>query len=117
MEDKPDQELRTKHGRLIARILGKTNEVMQFDSVRFTIKSSTKSQAAKLANEHDTLLAELQRAVQAEKTAIMIKIRTLETEHFKCHNNLPSQKNQTYQEMTHQYSLAQRLLATWKIQF
>ncbi len=65
----------TKHGK------GSYDKVIKFDMLRLSIKESSKSST--LVKEHDTLLAELQRAVQAEKIDIMKQIKTIEMQHFK----------------------------------
>ena len=112
----PDNVLTTKHGRLLERLLGKSEKLKEFDRIRCRIKTLSKNQAAALKSKHDTLLAEFQTAVQSEKTAILSQIKNLEMSHLEAHNVLPSEKNTTHQQLMHRYSLAQRLLTTWNIQ-
>ena len=66
-EHTPQTQLKTKHGRIITRLLG---TVIEYDTLRHSLFKKT-------------LLAQLQRDIQIEKTNLLSRI------YFNTHHSLP----------------------------
>ena len=117
VEDDSSVKLMTRHGRAIAKLLGTTEKVTVFDNLRFRLKSSIHKPSAEMRQMHESLLAELQAQIQLEKSELIGKIKRMEASHIYTHNCLPTDKSLSYKQLLNRYSLAQKLLATWKISF
>ena len=55
-----EAQLKTKHGRTIARLLGTTQTVVEFDMLRHSLKMSSKKPTTSQKKKHEKLLAQLQ---------------------------------------------------------
>ncbi len=85
----------TKHAAYIAKLLGPTAKVLDFDKVRLEIKSTRKPSKTK-RKEHDLLL---QANIQHIKTNTLGKIRQVEHDYFCVHKTLPT--DNTSSELAH----------------
>ncbi len=116
-EHTPQTQLKTKHGRIIARLLGETLAVMEYDTLRLSLKTSSKKPTTKQKHEHKVLLAQLQRDVQTEKTNLLTRIKHNESDYLNTHHSLPDSKCTEYTQLTNILSLFTKILATWNINF
>lgn len=57
---------KTKHAASVSKVLGNTAKVIEFDQVRYHLKSMKKPSRA-LRQSHNKLLAELQSLIQSQK--------------------------------------------------
>ena len=82
------RDLKTKQASCVAKIIGKTEKVVEFDKLRLQIKSGQKpTQAQKLS--HNKLLAELQSLVMLKKRKVELEIQHTEKSYFEKHATLP----------------------------
>ena len=84
------RKYKTKHATEIAKVIGETEELNQFDEIRHRIKSKERPTTYHYT-QHENLLAKLQTAIMKERTSLMKKIRDVEAQHFKEYAELPKE--------------------------
>lgn len=100
----------TKHATEIAKVLGTTKELREFDSLRSCLKSSgTISKDDK--QKHHMLLYKLQLAVQRKRTSLLREMSEMEKQYFLHHNQLPQPTEcESYDNLLHQCRHINKLL-------
>ena len=108
---------KTKHAACIAKLLGKTLKVKEFDDLRVTLKNSKKPSNT-IRQRHEKLLAEFQIAIQNVKSATIDSVKQVENTYFRTHSTLPTEKTCTeLAKLLKTHKLATRMLATWHVHF
>ena len=114
----PKQQFKTKHAACIAKLLGPTPKVLKLDTIRFTLKNSSKKPSKIHQLQHEQLLTELQTSVQNIKTSTLKKIKHVEKSYYNAHKALPTEKTcDELAKLLKLYKLASKMLATWHINF
>ena len=79
--------------------LGTTQRVVEFDTLRHSLKMSSKKPTASQKKKHEVLLAQLQQNIQIEKTDIFSQIKKNESEYLNTHHSLPDSKCTDYTKL------------------
>jgi hypothetical protein len=103
---------KTKHAACVSKVLGTTDKVVEFDTLRFQLKSTKKP--SKALRQAHKLLAELQSLIQVHKTSTEQELKQVEAAYFKQHATIPTCNS--CPEHAQLMKLINKLLATWNIQ-
>ena len=107
---------KTKHAACVSKVLGSTDKVVEFDILRYQLKSTKKPSKA-LTQAHNKLLAELQSLIQVHKTSTEQELKQVEAAYFKQHATIPTCNScPEHAQLMKRYKLINKLLATWNIQ-
>ena len=107
------QTFKTKHAACLAKLLGPTTKVIEFDTLRATVKSSKRPSKGDI-ELHDKLLT----AIQNAKTIAIEQIKQVEANYFSSNHALPTEKTSSeLAKLLKVHKLATRMLATWHINF
>ena len=109
-------DLKTSCGRVLLELLGNSDSLKRFDTVRYQLKMKKKSHLALLVSDkalHDTLLAQFHCKVVAKVSSLKKDIKKLEIMHFKENNCVPN--TEEYIHLLKLHKKAKKLMLEWHI--
>ena len=109
-------DLKTSCGRVLLELLGNSDSLKRFDTVRYQLKIKKKSHLALPVSDkalHDTLLAQFHCKVVAKVPSLKKDIKKLEIMHFKENNCVPN--TEEYIHLLKLHKKAKKLMMEWHI--
>ena len=110
-----DIRYKTKHANEIAKVLGTSQELKEFDTVRYQLKSKpTLSKDVK--QKHKRLLYKLQLSVKHKRSTLVTQLSSLEKQYFLQHCQLPKPNDSPeHDDIMTQIKHINKLLRVWNI--
>lgn len=112
-----DAGLQTKASKLFHKIIGHSEHLLRFDTLRIKFKNLQQQNKTKPTatekDEYDTLLVKLQSHILSIKYATKDKLKTLEKQYMA--EGLLAESNTEYQELYKKLQLIKKVLSIWKM--
>lgn len=105
---------KSKHANEIAKVLGTSEELKEFDTVRYRLKSrQTLSRDDK--QKHQRLLYKLQLSVQSKCSTLLKQLSSVEEQHFLRHGQIPKSSDCPEHDITTRIKHINKLLRLWNM--
>ena len=115
IQTQDDVHFQTKHATEIAKVLGTTEDLKEFDKLRRHLKDKQKV-TREDKQRHQRLLYKLQLAVQQKRTTLLKALSSIEKEYYLQHCRLPEPHDSTdYEEIMTQCRHINKLLRAWNL--